>query len=76
VTWVGLFAPAGTPPDIIERLNKEIDRIIHEPDIVAKLDAQGISVEGGPPQVLGDLVSSEIKRWTDVAKQNHITTAH
>jgi tripartite-type tricarboxylate transporter receptor subunit TctC len=73
VTWVGLFAPAGTPRDIIDRLNKEIDHIIHDPAIVSKLDAQGIAVDGGPPEALGALVSSEIRRWTEVAKQNHIS---
>lgn len=75
VTWVGLFAPARTPRQIVMRLNAEIDRIIHEPDTVAKLDAQGIAVAGGPPEVLGRLVSDEIKRWTAVARQNHINVA-
>ena len=73
VTWVGLFAPAGTPRDIIERLNKVIDQIIHDPDIAAKLDAQGITIDGGPPEALGKLVSEEIKRWRVVAQQNHIS---
>jgi tripartite-type tricarboxylate transporter receptor subunit TctC len=73
VTWVGLFAPAGTPREIVARLNQEIDRIIHEPDTAAKLDKQGIVVAGGPPEVLGRLVDEEIKRWTDVARQNHIS---
>lgn len=73
VTWVGLFAPAGTPPEIVARLNKEIDRIIHEPDTAAKLDKQGIVVAGGAPDVLGRLVDEEIKRWTEVARQNHIS---
>jgi tripartite-type tricarboxylate transporter receptor subunit TctC len=73
VTWVGLFAPAGTPPEIVAKLNKEIDRIIHEPDTAAKLDKQGIVIAGGPPEVLGRLVDEEIKRWTGVARQNHIS---
>jgi tripartite-type tricarboxylate transporter receptor subunit TctC len=72
VTWVGVFAPAGTPPAIVARLNGEIDRIIHEPDVAAKLDKQGIVVDGGPPDVLGRLVANEIARWTAVAQKNHI----
>ena len=72
VTWVGIFAPAGTPPEIVARLNGVIDRIIHQPDITEKLDAQGIAVDGGPPEALGRLVSDEIKRWTAVATENHI----
>jgi tripartite-type tricarboxylate transporter receptor subunit TctC len=72
VTWVGVFAPAGTPPAIVARLNGEIDRIIHEPDVAAKLDKQGIVVDGGPPDVLSRLVANEIARWTAVAQENHI----
>lgn len=72
VTWVGIFAPAGTPPEIVARLNGVIDRIIHQPDITEKLDAQGIAVDGGPPEALGRLVADEIKRWTAVATENHI----
>jgi tripartite-type tricarboxylate transporter receptor subunit TctC len=72
VTWVGVFAPAGTPPAIVARLNGEIDRIIHEPDVAAKLDKQGIVVDGGPPDVLSRLVANEIARWTAVAQKNHI----
>jgi tripartite-type tricarboxylate transporter receptor subunit TctC len=72
VTWVGIFAPAGTPPEIVSRLNGEIDRIIHEPDIAAKLDQQGIVISGGTPDILGRLVADEIARWTAVAHRNHI----
>lgn len=74
VTWVGLFAPARTPRDIVTRLNTEIDRIIHDPDIASKLEAQGVTVDGGPPEVLGKLVSDEIRRWTEVARQSRIST--
>jgi tripartite-type tricarboxylate transporter receptor subunit TctC len=73
VTWVGMFAPAGTPRPVIERLNREINRIIREPDIVAKLDLQGLTGVGGTPEDLGSLVSAEIKRWTAVARANKIT---
>ena len=75
VTWVGVFAPAGTPRTIVARLNGDIDRIIHEPDVAAKLDKQGIVVDGGPPDVLSRLVANEIARWTAVAQKNHIGVA-
>jgi tripartite-type tricarboxylate transporter receptor subunit TctC len=73
VTWVGVFAPAVTPPAIVARLNDEIDRIIHDPDVAAKLDKQGIVVYGGSPDVLSRLVANEIARWTAVAQKNHIS---
>jgi tripartite-type tricarboxylate transporter receptor subunit TctC len=73
VTWVGVYAPAGTPRDIVQKLNGEIARIIREPDIKAKLDQQGLVLAGGPPEELGKLISAEIKRWTGVARANKIS---
>ncbi len=73
VTWVGMFAPAGTPRPIIDRLNAEINRIIREPEIKAKLDQQGIVAGGGTPEDFAALISAEIKRWTAVARANNIS---
>jgi tripartite-type tricarboxylate transporter receptor subunit TctC len=73
VTWVGMFAPAGTPRPIIDRLNAEINRIIREPEIKAKLDQQGIVAGGGTPEEFAALISAEIKRWTEVARANNIS---
>jgi tripartite-type tricarboxylate transporter receptor subunit TctC len=72
VTWVGVYAPAGTPREIVQKLNSEIARIIREPDFKAKLDQQGLILAGGPPEELGKLISVEIKRWSDVARANKI----
>jgi tripartite-type tricarboxylate transporter receptor subunit TctC len=72
VTWVGMFAPAGTPRPIVERVNTEINRIIREPDIRAKLTQQGILPVGGTPEEFGAYISAEIKRWTAVARANNI----
>ena len=71
VTWVGVFAPAGTPPAIVARLNAEIDRVIHDPDVAANLNKQGLIVQGGQPDLLGRLVTTEIARWTAVARQGN-----
>ena len=73
VTWVGVYAPAGTPREIVQKLNGEIARIIREPDIKAKLDQQGLILAGGPPEELGKLIAVEIKRWTGVARANKIS---
>jgi tripartite-type tricarboxylate transporter receptor subunit TctC len=72
-TWVGVFAPAGTPAAIVARLNAEIERVIHDPDVAANLGKQGIAIDGGPPEVLGRLVAAEIARWRSVAQTNHIS---
>jgi tripartite-type tricarboxylate transporter receptor subunit TctC len=69
---VGVFAPAGIPPAIVARLNADIDRVIHDPEVAANLDKQGLMVQGGKPDVLGRLVSTEIARWTAVARDGNI----
>lgn len=73
VTWVGIFAPAGTPPAIVARLNAEIDRVLQDPEVAVNLDRQGLIVQGGRPDILGRLVTAEIARWTAVARQGKIS---
>jgi len=73
LAWVGIFTTAGTPRPVIDRLNATMDRIIREPDMAAKLNQQGVTVSGGPPEAFGTLISSEIRRYTAIARQNHIT---
>src|SRR5262249_37922083 len=50
IQWVGLLAPACTPKEIVDRLNCEVNRVIRDPDMIAKLAAQGVSPAGGTPQ--------------------------
>jgi len=73
VTWVGIYATGGTPREIVQKLNAEIARIIREPDMQAKLDQQGLVLAGGPPEELGKVISTEIKRWKGVARANNIS---
>jgi tripartite-type tricarboxylate transporter receptor subunit TctC len=71
--WVGLFATAGTPAPIIARLNAEVNRIIRDPQILARFKEEGISPAGGTPEQFGAFISSEIKRWREAAKIAGIT---
>ena len=72
VAWVGLFTTAGTPKEIVTRLNSEVNRIIREPGIAQKLDEQGVTPAGGTPEDFGTFVSREIVRWRDAAQAAHI----
>jgi tripartite-type tricarboxylate transporter receptor subunit TctC len=67
-TWYGVLAPAGTPKDIIARLNREVVRIVQLPDIREKLAAQGAEPLTGTPEQTGEFVRSEIARWAKVVK--------
>ena len=68
-TWFGLFAPAKTNPDVIARINKEVQEILAKPEIREKLSAQGMMVETGSAAALSELVLSDIKRYENLSKQ-------
>src|SRR5262245_6044890 len=62
-TWVGLFAPAGTPKAIIDRLNRIVVEALKRPDIIEKLRQQGAIAVAGTPEELGERVRTELARW-------------
>lgn len=68
-TWSGLYAPAGTPLPIIERLNSELNRLLQMPDVRERFQAGGLVPVGGTPAALGDYLKAEIARWTKVVKE-------
>ena len=61
--WFGIFAPAGTPPAIGERYNREINEILRLPQVVEKLAKQGLTVVGGPPERLSEFIGQDIVKW-------------
>ena len=66
--WIGFAAPAGTPPAIIARLNKEIIAAMNTPDAKVRLAALGLDVVGNTPTQATQLVSDEMERWSAVVK--------
>ena len=66
--WVGLLTTAGTPDAVVTRLNAELNRALKDPDLIAKLAAQGQSPGGGSAADFAKLIGSEIRNWTDVAR--------
>jgi len=72
VSWGGVMAPAGTPPNIIARLNAEINRILKMPDVAEKLQALGAEIVGSTPDEFAAYVKSEIEKWGKVARDNNI----
>jgi tripartite-type tricarboxylate transporter receptor subunit TctC len=69
LSWYGILAPAGTPSTVITRLNTEVDRIVHEPQIEKRFADIGGEAIGGPPSTLASLIHDEIARWRRVAKE-------
>ena len=72
-SWYAMFVPAKTPRPIIEKLNRVINTVVHEPAIRDKLLAQGSEGVGGRPEELGKVVTVELARWSKLAKDAKIT---
>jgi tripartite-type tricarboxylate transporter receptor subunit TctC len=69
-SWQGVFAPAGTPPEIVRRLNAEIVKIINLPEVREKLVALGAEPAPNAPEAFGAMVKSEVAKWADVVKKS------
>jgi tripartite-type tricarboxylate transporter receptor subunit TctC len=70
--WIGLMAPAGTPPPIVTRLNAEINKILARADVRQAWEKQGATAMAMSPDEFGAYVQSEIDKWAKVIKANGI----
>ena len=67
--WYGVFVPAGTPPEAIALLNKEINAIIQMPDVREKLAGAGIDVRGGTPEAFGAEMRDDNARYGKIIQE-------
>jgi len=72
VAWFGLFAPAGTPREIVDRIQKDVATIVQMPDIKERIVALGGEPVGNAPEAFAAIVKSDIAKWKDVAKKANI----
>ena len=70
--WWAVLAPAKTPPEIIKRMNEEINKVMRLPDTAKRLDAQGIDVVGGTPEAARTFIERQMNIWAKVVKDNNI----
>lgn len=75
VQWYGVVAPARTPPAIVERLNREINALLAQPDFVAALARDGAIASPETPDGFGRLIASELVLWRDVIRRAKINAA-
>jgi tripartite-type tricarboxylate transporter receptor subunit TctC len=74
VAWWAYFAPAGTPRDIVMRLNAQINKAMQQPDVRERLSVQGSAeVVGGTPEHLAAFMKAEIAKWSRVIKESGAT---
>ncbi len=67
--WFGLFAPAGTPPDVVARLNDAIVKVLAQPEIKARFEQAGALATGSTPEQLGTRIADEYASWATVIKE-------
>jgi tripartite-type tricarboxylate transporter receptor subunit TctC len=66
--WYGMAAPAKTPPETVEKLNREINAAIADPAMKAHLTALGGEVLPGPPSAFGKLIADDTDKWAKVVR--------
>ena len=70
--WYAMYAPAGTPPAIVAKLNADVNRLLTSPEVVATLSKQGLTPTGGSAEQLGELTRKDFERWAKVVRDAKI----
>lgn len=73
VTWFGVFGPKGLPPDVVQRLNGEINAVLKSPEFVERLRTLGFEPAGGSPRDFAALVARETDKWAKLIRERKIT---
>lgn len=71
-SWYALFAPAGTPPAIVAKINADTNRVLSDPDLKSRVTKLGFRLVGGSPEHLGTYLKNEIGKWAKIAKAGGI----
>lgn len=70
LTWIGFFAPAGTPASVVSRINSEINRIVEMPDMKERLAQNGLTSQRNSPADFAAFVRAEIPKWAKAVKDS------
>ncbi len=73
LAWNGLFAPAGTPPDVVARINADVNAVLADPAVREALSRQGLIVGGGTPAEFKAFIDGEARKWGEIIKKVGIT---
>ena len=68
--WLGTLAPAGTPRTVIAKLNAEMVKILHLPDVVEKLGAMGVEIVGNSPEEFARIIKADVVKWGKVVRES------
>jgi tripartite-type tricarboxylate transporter receptor subunit TctC len=68
--WFGIVAPAATPPDVLDKLNTELNKILRDPDVKQKFADQGVNPAGGTREQFAQHIAAQIEKWSKVVKES------
>ena len=71
--WYGAMVPAGTPPEVIRRLNTAFDTALRDPTVVARCRDLALEIEGGAPERFSALLASEVDKWASIIRETGAT---
>lgn len=71
--WYGIFAPARTPRPVIDRLNRALNQVLSDPEVIKRIEDHGADVETSTPEQLDALVRSELEKWRGVVQRAKLT---
>ena len=72
VSWQGIFAPAGTPNEIVQKLNTELVKILNMPDVRERFEGLGLDTVGNTPEEFAAFQKAEIAKWAKVVRSANI----
>jgi len=73
VTWFGVFGPKGLPPDVVQKLNAEINAVLRTPEFQERLKTLGFDAAGGTPADFAKVVAADTAKWAALIKERKIT---
>jgi len=71
--WYGFFAPAKTPKPIIDQINKALNQVLSDKEIIKRIEEHGADVETSTPEKFGELVKTELVKWKGVVQRAKLT---
>jgi tripartite-type tricarboxylate transporter receptor subunit TctC len=71
--WFGIVAPPKTPPEIVRKINADVNEALRQPEILEKLKGMVAEPVGGTPEATGTFMRDEVERWRKVIKAANVT---
>jgi tripartite-type tricarboxylate transporter receptor subunit TctC len=72
ILWYAAWGPKGLPRDIVQRWNRDIDKIVQSNEMKERMSGEGLEPVGGPPERFGDVLKRDVAKWRQVVKNGNI----